>query len=252
MPVSDWSTTPADNDEAPPNGAPEGWAPSQVNNTIRQIMADVRVFYDNAPVKDAANTFTQAASVPDTYALRLSSSDPFIAFNETGVTTDNGKWDVGCGGETFLFRALTDAGVPTTWLQVDRSAGSIDSINLQAALTITTGDAKLTGAQFLTGAITPAALASGSTNDYAPTGFATARVLRLTPNAAGSTLTGLAGGAAGRVVTLINIGGPLISLADESASSAAANRFATPVSISSTQCCTCWYDGDSSRWRVFF
>lgn len=48
MPVSSWSTTPASNNSAPPNGAPEGMAPSAVNDTMRQIMADVRTFYDGA------------------------------------------------------------------------------------------------------------------------------------------------------------------------------------------------------------
>jgi hypothetical protein len=41
MPVTSYSRTPASNNSAPPNGAPEGWAPSAVNNTVRQIMTDV-------------------------------------------------------------------------------------------------------------------------------------------------------------------------------------------------------------------
>jgi hypothetical protein len=41
MPVTSYSRTPASNSSAPPNGAPEGMAPSAVNNTIRQIMTDV-------------------------------------------------------------------------------------------------------------------------------------------------------------------------------------------------------------------
>lgn len=48
MAVSDWSTTPANNNAAPPNGAPEGMAPSSVNDIMRQMMADVRSFYDGA------------------------------------------------------------------------------------------------------------------------------------------------------------------------------------------------------------
>lgn len=40
MPISAWSTTPGNNNSAAPNGAPEGWAPSAVNDTIRQQMAD--------------------------------------------------------------------------------------------------------------------------------------------------------------------------------------------------------------------
>ena len=43
MAVTSYSTTAANNNSAPPNGAPEGWAPSDVNNTIRQIMTDIAV-----------------------------------------------------------------------------------------------------------------------------------------------------------------------------------------------------------------
>jgi hypothetical protein len=46
MAVSDWSTTPGSNNAAPPNGAPEGWAPGDVNAWGRQVMADVRSLYD--------------------------------------------------------------------------------------------------------------------------------------------------------------------------------------------------------------
>jgi len=42
MSIINYSTTPANNNSAPPNGAPEGMAPSAVNNTIREIMADIR------------------------------------------------------------------------------------------------------------------------------------------------------------------------------------------------------------------
>lgn len=41
--VSQWSTTPSSNTASPPFGAPEGMAPSAVNDVMRQIMADVRV-----------------------------------------------------------------------------------------------------------------------------------------------------------------------------------------------------------------
>lgn len=40
MAVESWSTTPANNSQTPPNGAPEGMLPAQVNDTLRQQMAD--------------------------------------------------------------------------------------------------------------------------------------------------------------------------------------------------------------------
>lgn len=45
MGISSYSLTPALNNAAPPNGAPEGMAPSAVNDTIRQIMSDIAAWY---------------------------------------------------------------------------------------------------------------------------------------------------------------------------------------------------------------
>ena len=42
MAFTEYSTTPANNNAAPPNGAPEGMAAASVNNTMRQIMADLK------------------------------------------------------------------------------------------------------------------------------------------------------------------------------------------------------------------
>jgi len=44
--IKNWSTTAGNNNSAPPNGAPEGWAPSAVNDTVRQIMAEIRAWYE--------------------------------------------------------------------------------------------------------------------------------------------------------------------------------------------------------------
>ena len=46
--IKDWSTTAGDNNAPSPNGAPEGMAPSGVNDTIRQIMSEVREWYETA------------------------------------------------------------------------------------------------------------------------------------------------------------------------------------------------------------
>lgn len=48
MPISSWSTTPGSNTAAPPNGAPEGMAPSTVNDIMRQQMADHRTQWNDA------------------------------------------------------------------------------------------------------------------------------------------------------------------------------------------------------------
>lgn len=104
--------------------------------------------------------------------------------------------------------------------------------------------------QFLFGDLTPAQI-TATQNDYAPTGHAAAAVLRLSADAA-RTITGLAGGADRRVVTLVNVGAFAITLADEDAASAAANRFALPDgNLELRPDASAWfrYDGTASRWR---
>ena len=42
MGIDNYSTTPGNNSDSPPNGAPEGMLAASVNDTIRQIMADIK------------------------------------------------------------------------------------------------------------------------------------------------------------------------------------------------------------------
>lgn len=46
MGLENYSKTPGNNSDAPPNGAPEGWLGGDVNAVMRQVMADVRSFYE--------------------------------------------------------------------------------------------------------------------------------------------------------------------------------------------------------------
>ena len=91
-------------------------------------------------------------------------------------------------------------------------------------------------------------------DNYAPTGFAGATVLRLDLDN-NRTITGLAGGVDGKIVMLINTTTTrTLTLAHESASSTAANRFLAPNAQDLTvqPLCTAmlWYDSTSSRWRI--
>jgi hypothetical protein len=110
----------------------------------------------------------------------------------------------------------------------------------------------------LTNAISPATLASGNTNDYNPAGLSTAAVLRLVPDAANSTLTGLTAQTAGAVRVICNAhtangsATPTLTITAIDANSATANRFnpsETTQVLSPGNCRTVWYDGTSARWR---
>ncbi len=48
MGIESYSTTAANNSAAPPHGWPEGMAPSAVNDAGRQMMADIRAWYETA------------------------------------------------------------------------------------------------------------------------------------------------------------------------------------------------------------
>lgn len=102
----------------------------------------------------------------------------------------------------------------------------------------------------LTGVIAPAQIAANQ-NDYNPVGFAAASVLQMSSDTARS-VSGLAGGAEGRVVSLINVGSQSITLLDESASSSSANRFTLggDLTVAAKQATTLRYDGAAARWQA--
>jgi hypothetical protein len=56
--ISTWSTTAASNNSASPDGAPEGWAPSEVNAWARETMAAVRTQHEDAEWIDLGDTIT--------------------------------------------------------------------------------------------------------------------------------------------------------------------------------------------------
>lgn len=100
----------------------------------------------------------------------------------------------------------------------------------------------------LSGDITPTQLASNQDN-YAPTGIATATILRLSSDAS-RNITGITTGADGRMLILQNVGSNDIVLIND-ATSTAANRFlfGTDYTLPSGQSIALNYDGTSLRWR---
>lgn len=106
----------------------------------------------------------------------------------------------------------------------------------------------------LTGTITPTALTTNA-NDYNPTSLSTAAVIRQ-DSSANVNITGLQGGAQGRIIILVNVGSFTISLLDESSSSTTpANRFKLPaayatLALAPQESATLQYNTTSSRWRL--
>jgi hypothetical protein len=113
-------------------------------------------------------------------------------------------------------------------------------------------DGSLTGAFALASAISPSTI-SGSNDNYAPTGYATTQEIRQDLTAA-ATITGLAGGAAGRLVIVRNLNATYTLTLAHDVTSTAANRFYLPAStdlaLPPGTCALLKYDDTSSRWRL--
>jgi len=101
--------------------------------------------------------------------------------------------------------------------------------------------------------LSPAAIAADQ-NDYAPGTLTAFNLVRLDPDAHVS-VTGIAGGSAGYTARLCNVDTVFrVRLANQSASSTAANRITTQDAaghlIQPGACADIVYDGTSSRWRA--
>jgi len=112
------------------------------------------------------------------------------------------------------------------------------------------------GANLTTVASTPTQL-TGSQNDYAFAGGNAAYIFqRLSANAAGYNITGIAGGADGLHYILANVGANAITLTNQDTNSLAGNRILTGTGASIVLGPDQWfeliYDGTTSRWRVSF
>jgi hypothetical protein len=111
----------------------------------------------------------------------------------------------------------------------------------------------VTGTPAFSNAIQPAALSSGDTHDYNPTGLGDAFVVKVTAAAGGSTLTGLTAQAPGTFRMIIAAGGATLGIKNDAGSSAA-NRILTRNGtdtnlVSAYGTMLLWYDNGVSRWR---
>lgn len=99
--------------------------------------------------------------------------------------------------------------------------------------------------------ISPSQITS-TQNDYAPTGWADATLVRLDGNSGFQKITGFSAETSGEVKVLTNIGSFCLYLAPEHTGSSAANRIAhqEEVILWPGSSCQIFYDGTSSRWRV--
>jgi hypothetical protein len=131
------------------------------------------------------------------------------------------------------------------------STGDKGDVNV---VSTSTWEVESVAAEFaLLGDISPSQITSDQ-NDYNPTGLSTASTLRLTSDADWS-ITGLQGGADGRILILHNCNSDVlqtITLTNDDSASSAANRFElfTDLVLAGGQSVMLRYDATSSRWRA--
>ncbi len=137
------------------------------------------------------------------------------------------------GSDAFKLKVSPDGSSFTEALVIDQASGNL---TLPRALS-------------LSGAISPAQITSDQ-NDYAPAGFASAGILRISTDAI-RCITGLAGGSSGRCVHVLNVGAFAAVLKNDNAASVAANRFdfGSDLTLAPKQGASLIYDGATSRWR---
>lgn len=171
------------------------------------------------------------------------------------VARDDGK--IGIGNNTTLARELHVTGeVRITDLDTDPATqivgadadGDLDAVALTDELAITSGTL---GTNFST-TISPAELTAGMTNNWNPTGLATAWIIRLSGDDGFELITGITAPSFNKRLTLHNVGANAVLLPTENQSSSAANRFAfgRDVVLFPGKSCEIQYDVTSARWRL--
>ena len=160
--------------------------------------------------------------------------------------------------------AIQDGGAFTAATIPNVAAGNIAATNVQTAINELdtekaplaspsfTGTVDVAQAHIFSGVISPSQITADQDN-YAPTGFSTCSVMRLTVDAA-RAITGIAGGAAGRHILILNIDATNSLTLKHDTTSTSANRFYCPnnadIVLLKNSAAWAWYDTTSSRWRV--
>lgn len=155
-------------------------------------------------------------------------------------------WNESAYARVVATGTVSNTAIPTKWEFGVSPAGSL------TPATEATIDERGTAIRQLrvTGLLTPASI-STSQNNYAPTGWSTAGIVRINATAT-LDITGFAAPASdGEVKTLVFIGTGTVTLKDESGSSTAANRLAATADIIVTtdDVIVIQYDVTSTRWR---
>ena len=133
---------------------------------------------------------------------------------------------------------------------VSNGTGPIPVLQLCQILDLNTGKTLRLGRLELTAEIRPAALA-GQADDWSPTNLSSANTIYV--NTTGpQSISGINGGATGRILTIHYIGSTSLTLLNESSSSLVSSRFSLGANLvlHPNQSVLIQYDSTASRWRL--
>ena len=133
MAYTKYSLTPANNTAAPPDGAPEGMLPSAVNDTMRDMMAQIRDCGDG--IRDGTYTMTAPKITGGTITGVTYTSIVITGGSITGIT-DLAVADGGTGASSFTSGALLK-GAGTS--AITTATAGTDYAGIDTAQTFTKG-----------------------------------------------------------------------------------------------------------------
>jgi hypothetical protein len=133
MAYTKYSLTPANNNSAPPDGAPEGMLPSAVNDTMRDMMAQIRDCGDG--IRDGTYTMTAPKITGGTITGVTYTNIVITGGSITGIT-DLAVADGGTGASSFTSGALLK-GAGTS--AITTATAGTDYAGIDTAQTFTKG-----------------------------------------------------------------------------------------------------------------
>lgn len=163
MAYTKYSLTPANNNAAPPDGAPEGMLPSAVNDTMRDMMAQIRDVGDG--IRDGTYTMTAAKITGGTITGAAFTGNTFTSPVISGGSINNTP--IGAStANTGAFTTLSASGA-TTFSGATVVSGSL------TANTFSSSGATITGGSINSTAIGGTTAAAGKFTTLEATGVTT-------------------------------------------------------------------------------
>jgi len=208
--IKDYSTTPANNNAAPPNGFPEGMAPASLNDGMRQVMADIRSWYQDpawidfgdTPTYSSGTVFLIAGNVTTRYPIgmriRASGTTPFTIYGtitnstfSSPNTTVTVSWDSGSMDSTLNAVAINMVQDSIEKLSLDSATITTLTSTTANITTVNATNLAIAGTSSSAASITLAEDTDNGTNKatlIAPTSIASDYTVTL-PSSAGTLAT---------------------------------------------------------------